>query len=338
VTERPQDTATGASLNAAAPDRNLSPCAPQAGTADSDGGRERWREDVATKFVPVDIVATAHDYNATGELTTATVGSISVGEMSSSALDFHRTPANIRRGDMGGVKVSVQLRGKGLIVQNDREATLNPGDFALYDTSTPYAMHYASTFDTLVLMFPRTSLKITSDELAKASAHRIPGDQGMGALVSQFLIALRPRLRAGTLSTTPMMEDAILDLISAVAIDNTQFGRIPARASLLIGARTFIGAHLAEPDLDTAKVAAALHISPRYLQKLFETEGLTVAGWIRSRRLERCRRDFQDARLLGEGVSAIAARHGLHNSAHFSRIFKATYGTSPTSYRKASRP
>ena len=100
-----------------------------------------------------------------------------------------------------------------------------------------------------------------------------------GALVSQFLISLRPRLRAGTLSTTPMMEDAILDLISAVAIDNTQFGRIPARASLLVGARTFIGAHLAEPDFfDTSKVAAALHISPRCRQKLFAADGLTVAG------------------------------------------------------------
>jgi AraC-like DNA-binding protein len=338
VTERPQDTATRASLIAAAPDRNLSRCAPKAGAGDSGGGCERWREEMAAKFVPVDIVATAHDYNLTGELTTATVGSISVGELSSSAVDFRRTAANIRRGDMGGVKVSVQLRGRGLIVQNGREAVLNPGDFAVYDTSTPYAMHYASTFDTLVLMFPRTSLKITSDELRKASAQRIPGDHGVGALVSQFLIALRPRLRAGTLSTTPMMEDAILDLISAVAIDNTQFGRIPARASLLVGARTFIGAHLAEPDLDTSKVAAALHISPRYLQKLFAAEGLTVAGSIRSRRLERCRRDFQDARLLGEGVSAIAARHGLYNSAHFSRIFKATYGISPTAYREAFRP
>ena len=224
---------------------------------------------MAAKFVPVDIVVMAHDYNLTGELTTATVGSISVGELSSSAVDFRRTAANIRRGDMGGVKVSVQLRGRGLIVQNGREAVLNPGDFAVYDTSTPYAMHYASRFDTLVLMFPRASLKITSDELRRASAQRIPGDHGIGALVSQFLISLRPRLRAGTLSTTPMMEDAILDLISAVAIDNTQFGRIPARASLLVGARTFIGAHLAEPDLDTSKVAAALHISPRYLQKLF---------------------------------------------------------------------
>ncbi|WAC90412.1 helix-turn-helix domain-containing protein [Mycobacterium sp. Aquia_213] len=293
---------------------------------------------MAATFVPVDIVSTANDYNVTGELAIATVGAINIGALSSSALDFRRTPANIRRGDMGGVKVSVQLRGRGLIVQNGREAVLNPGDFAVYDTSAPYAMHYASAFDTLVLMFPRTSLKISSNELTKASAQRIPGDRGVGALVSQFLIALQPRLLTGALSMTPMMEDAILDLISAVAIDSTQFGRIPARAGLLAGARTFIATHLAEPDLDTSQVAAALHISPRYLQKLFEAEGLTVAGWIRSRRLERCRRDFEDARLLGESVSAIAARHGLHNSAHFSRIFKAAYGMSPTEYREGFRP
>jgi AraC-like DNA-binding protein len=307
------------------------------GSADSGEGCERWREDVAATFIPVDIVPTAHDFNVTGELTIAAIGSVSIGELSSSALDFRRTPANIRRGDMGGVKVSVQLRGEGLIVQNGREAVLSPGDFAMYDTSAPYAMHYANTFNTLVLMFPRTALKITSDQLTKASAQRIRGDQGIGALVSQFLIALRPRLLAGALSTTPMMEDAILDLISAVAIDNTQFGRLPASAGLLASAKSFIGSHISEPGLDTAQIAATLHISPRYLQSIFAAEGLTVAGWIRSQRLERCRRDLLDARLFGEGVSAIAARHGLHNSAHFSRMFKTTYGMSPTTYREEFR-
>lgn len=338
VTERPSGAATCTAL-AASPEGNSSPLLRQADSVDSGRGCEQWREDMATTFFPVDIVATAHDYHlVTGELSIATIGSISIGEMSSNALDFRRTPATIRRGDMGGVKVSVQLRGKGVIVQGGREAVLNPGDFAVYDTSAPYAMRDTSGFDTPVLMFPRASLKITSDELTKASAQRIPGDRGIGALVSQFLVALRPRLRAGILATTPLMEGAILDLVSAVAVDHTQFGGTPSRTSIVTSARAFIEAHLAEPDLDASKGAAAMHISLRYLQKLFAAGGLAVAGWIRSRRLERCRRAFQDARLSGESVSAMAARHGLHNSAHFSRIFKAPYGVSPTEYRQGFRP
>jgi AraC-like DNA-binding protein len=322
------DTAWTAPSNAAALQQNSPPF--------ERGEREQWHEDIATKFAPVDIASPAQGNHLAGEFKVTTVGSLSVAKMSSFNLDFHRTPANIRRKDDGGVKVSVQLRGGGVVVQRGREAVLNPGDFVVYDVSSPYAMHYAKAFSVLVLKFPRTSLKITSDQLAKVSARRIPGNDGIASLVSQFLVALQPKLLSGTLSTTPMLEDAILDLISAAAIDNTQFVRIPTGATLVASAKSFIEGRLGDPGLDTCAVAAQLHISPRYLQKLFETEGLTVAGWIRSRRLERCRRDLQDTRLLRDSVSAIAAHHGLVNAAHFSRIFKAAYGSSPSDYRKES--
>lgn len=55
-----------------------------------------------------------------------------------------------------------------------------------------------------------------------------------------------------------------------------------------------------------------------YLQKLFAAEGLAVAGWVRSRRLDRSRRDFENARLRGGCVSA-------------------AYGVSPTEYREGFR-
>jgi AraC-like DNA-binding protein len=71
----------------------------------------------------------------------------------------------------------------------------------------------------------------------------------------------------------------------------------------------------------------------RYLYKLFETEPTGVAGWIRERRLERCRRDLLDPALAERPVSAVAARWGLTNAAHFSRAFRAAYGLSPLAYR-----
>jgi AraC-like DNA-binding protein len=80
-------------------------------------------------------------------------------------------------------------------------------------------------------------------------------------------------------------------------------------------------------------IAAENHVSLRYLHKLFETQQMTVAGWIRQRRLERCRRDLRDPALSHLPVSAIAARSGLIDAAHFSRVFRAAYGISPSEYR-----
>jgi AraC-like DNA-binding protein len=73
----------------------------------------------------------------------------------------------------------------------------------------------------------------------------------------------------------------------------------------------------------------------RYLYRLFEAQGTTVAAWIRHRRLERCRADLTDPALRAAPVSAVAARWGLPDSAHFSRLFRRTYGLPPAEYRRA---
>ncbi|MFI0452706.1 helix-turn-helix domain-containing protein [Actinomadura sp. 6N118] len=73
-------------------------------------------------------------------------------------------------------------------------------------------------------------------------------------------------------------------------------------------------------------VAAAHHISVRLLHKLFTDQEMTVADFIRHRRLERCRQDLRDPTLRNRPISSIGARHGLVNPAHFSRLFRDAYG------------
>ncbi|WP_329066767.1 helix-turn-helix domain-containing protein [Streptomyces sp. NBC_01429] len=85
----------------------------------------------------------------------------------------------------------------------------------------------------------------------------------------------------------------------------------------------YIEARLSDRDLVPAGIAAAHHISVRRLHKLFEDQPLTVAALIRRRRLERCRADLTHS---DRTVAAVAARWGFGDPAHFSRLFKATYG------------
>jgi AraC-like DNA-binding protein len=98
--------------------------------------------------------------------------------------------------------------------------------------------------------------------------------------------------------------------------------------------RAFIEQRLADPELTPATIAAEHHISLRYLHKLFHGQGITVAGWIRDRRLERCRRDLADPTLTARPISAVAARWGFTNPAHFSQAFRAAYGLSPRQFRE----
>jgi len=100
--------------------------------------------------------------------------------------------------------------------------------------------------------------------------------------------------------------------------------------------RAFIEAQLPTPDLSPATVAAAHHISVRYLHRLFDDEEQSVAGWIRRRRLDRCRADLLDPSLAGRSVAATAARWGFTSASHFNRLFRNAYGLPPGEYRQAN--
>ena len=109
------------------------------------------------------------------------------------------------------------------------------------------------------------------------------------------------------------------------------------RGALVRRIRAFIDSHLGDPELTPAAVAAAHHISLRYLHKLFEPERHGVAGLIRQQRLERCRHDLLDPAQVDRPVAGIAARWGFSSAAHFSRVFREAYGLPPAAFRRAYR-
>ncbi|UOT03273.1 helix-turn-helix domain-containing protein [Rhodococcus opacus] len=295
----------------------------------------RWRRAISEAFVPLDahpIGGGAPSFH--GSLHCAALGSaMQLSEVSGTHVRVRRTAETIRKADPGFVKFGMQVSGNGILRQGDHEAPLSPGDFAVYDTRVPYELHFADDFTMFVVMLPRDALKISSGVLDAVVGRRIRGHDGVGALISPFLMQLRHNLQNGTLPSTPMFEDAVADLLSAAFDETAPPLRERSGPTLLASAKTFIDHHLSDPDLNTVMVATAHHISARYLQKLFETDGRTVASWIRSRRLDKCRRDLADPRLTQETIRTICARYGFLDTAHFSRLFKDTFGQSPSSFR-----
>ncbi|MCQ0006703.1 helix-turn-helix domain-containing protein [Actinomadura madurae] len=102
---------------------------------------------------------------------------------------------------------------------------------------------------------------------------------------------------------------------------------------MLLRVHAYIDARLGDPGLTPGRIAAAHHISVRHLYTLFEAQGTSVAEWIRLRRLERVRADLLDPALRARPVSAIAARWGFPNAAHFNRVFRAVHGEPPGEFR-----
>ena len=271
-----------------------------------------------------------------GRVRSASLGAVQLLDASSSRAC--RTRNLVRRSDPGYLKVDVQLNGCCVTSQDGRESSLAPGDFAFCDPTRPQELTFSGAFRMLVVIFPRKLLQLPSARLAQLTGRRVSGRDGLGALVSPLLVELAGRLAAGNLTGGIHLSDAILDMFAASFAEQlgceSEGGPEAGRRGLLLRIHAFLEDGLDDPELDLATVAAAHHISVRYLQKLFEDEGETVTGWIRARRLEHCRRDLAEPRFAELPVSSVAARWGLHDPAHFSRLFKATYGRSPRDYRE----
>jgi AraC-like DNA-binding protein len=192
----------------------------------------------------------------------------------------------------------------------------------------------------LAFVFPCQTVDSDLEALVQGAATVLPAGQGIGALVTSLLRELDAHSGDIRPAAVDRLATPVRDLLATLSADLQ--GAEPSidgadgatQRALVEQVKAYIEAHLAEPHLSSTTVAAAHYISVRHLQKLFETQGLTVSGWIRKRRLEHARRDLSDPAQRSVSITVIADRWRFADSAHFSRAFKAAYGLSPRDYRQ----
>jgi AraC-like DNA-binding protein len=296
---------------------------------------EFWRHVVSETFVPLD--ASRHDDGAfRGELRGASLGGLRLYQVDADSHVVRRTRRLIADSQDDYFKLGLQLHGSSLLVQDGREASLGPSDFAVYDTTRPYTFAFDDPCQMLVLIFPRSMLGLPAQHVARLTATPFSGRHGLGSLISSFLVQAAEVLDDVDVRDNARLATNVLDLLTtAIAgqLDTRPADGDSVRRALFTQTISFIERHLGDPWLNPAQIADAQHISTRYLHKLFHAEGTTVSAWIRQRRLENCSHDLRDPAHAGRSVSAIATRWGLPDAAHFSRLFRATFGTSPREYR-----
>ncbi|GII64708.1 AraC family transcriptional regulator [Sphaerisporangium krabiense] len=296
---------------------------------------DEWQNLVSRSFVSLGVTRDG-SRQFRGRIRRRVLSDVSLCEIAASSHTVRRTSTLISRDAAAFFKLSLQLSGTGLLIQDGREAVLAPGDLAIYDTSRPYTLTHDGDFRSLIVMFPRTLVDLPVDAVGRLTAVRMPGDTGLGRMISPFLVHLAQNLDQFSGGSGLRLAHNALDLVTTMFADElgTAHQTGNPNHTLVDRIRDYIDANLGDPDLCPAKVAAAHFISTRHLHNLFRAEGTTVATWIRSRRLERCRRDLLDPLHCHQSVAALAARWGFLDAAHFSRIFKAAFDLSPSAYRQ----
>jgi AraC-like DNA-binding protein len=297
--------------------------------------QELWRQAMSETFVPLDVVDLGMPRSA-DTIRTSDVGELMIADLASSRQEIRRTGRLIARSDRELFQIAVARRGRAFLDQDGREVALGPGDFTVYETGRPFRWAFADDWAATVFTLPRASLAMADAESRLLTARRLSGQTGSSAVVSRFICDLAAHAESEPWRQSRRVVADIIDLVIALVTDQlevSETARSSRQRALLLQIKAYIGEHLTDPGLTPAGIAAAHHVSVRYVHRLFEGEPLSVAALIRQERLARCARSLLDPRLAHQSVTALAAAAGFADLTGFGRAFKTAYGMTPTQYR-----
>ena len=306
--------------------------------------RERlayWVDMVCDTYVQLECDTVDADRQIDGEIASDTLATLALSRVRSTAQRVRRTPAKIARASEDYFLVSIQTHGSGRVLQDGRAAVLEPGDFALYDSTRPYELQFDAPFQQYVLMLPGPTLRTALRDTHRLTATTVRGDRGAGHLMIGMISALAREITTLAPASAVAVADSVTHILVA-GLSALPMDRGPPVSNLTALHREQIKAQvhaqLRDPALSAVGIAAALRLSPSTVRRAWAGEPCTLQDWIWSLRLDGARRDICDPAHAARGVSDIAFAWGFNDAAHFSRAFRNRFGCSPRALRTSLRP
>jgi AraC-like DNA-binding protein len=263
------------------------------------------------------------------------LGDLTVCSGRTSAFKVERTPALARDAMEPSIFVNVQVTGSSMVIQGDREAVLHPGGLVIYDSTAPYTLLNDTGMTGEFFRIPHAALALPHNMIREACAVSLSPGHPLTSLTNDYLRRLAADPRLFTAPNSDLVARPTIELVRAVIATHLKARDIaaePLAITLQLRVLEYARNHLNDPELGAEQIAAAHYISVRYLYKLLSDSGISLADWIRTRRLEACRQELATTS-TGTIIAAVARRHGFSNMSSFSRAFRAEYGLSPGEWR-----
>ncbi|MDX3354783.1 hypothetical protein PV703_16010 [Streptomyces sp. ME01-24h] len=278
---------------------------------------EYWTEAVGRAFIRLE-VRTRGETRIHGAIRRASLAGVHVGSLEASPQRMARTAPLIAADGDDSLVVSLQKAGAGVVTQDGRETPVAAGQFVILDTRRPYSLDFSDPVRQHVATVPRALVDLPDSALRLTTGRAYSPGHGISGILASYVSGLAtitdhcncaPDQCDCAPASRESLRRGIVDVLTAlVAREGPPGEQVAVEQVLLQRVRAYIRAHLADPALSPASVAAAHQISVRYLHRLFQDEPTTVGRWIQRLRLEACRRDLVRPELAGLTVAAVAHR------------------------------
>ncbi|MEU6204143.1 helix-turn-helix domain-containing protein [Micromonospora musae] len=270
-----------------------------------------------------------------GEVCSSSFGRMGTYRMSGTAQIMRRTARAARRESANLIKLCIPLDGYGILSQDEHQVGIGPGQMAVLDAGRPFKLMLERPWSCALIVVSRDALSLPH-QIVQRSLRRIYQLNGGPAAVLASFVASATRGDTSIGAATGRIGEAGLHLIAGVLSEAEPLVSDAAADARRLEILHYIHDHLNDPDLSHDRVAAAHHMAPRTLHRLFEHEPYTVTEYIRLQRLEAARRELTDPLFQHRSIAGVAARWCFVSPAHFTRAFQARYGLPPSMARRAA--
>lgn len=299
---------------------------------------EYWSDMVCGTYVQLDCApqtdAYAKDFK--GSIAVAELAALQLTHVASQAQLVQRTLAKINSDPEDYFLVSIQAAGQGVLSQDGREALLQRGDFALYDSTRPYTLKFGGDFQQYVLKLPGRSLRTAVRDTELLTATVVSGQKGAGHLMINMITTLAQDIDTLAPESAAAVADSVTNILIAGLSALPAARKHPVsqlHAYQVERIKACVRTHLQDPHLNVALLSSQLKSSASTLHRTWASQACSLSDYIWAQRLDHAKRDLCDPSMAARSVSAIAFSWGFNDAAHFSRTFRSRFACTPREMR-----
>ena len=292
-----------------------------------------WTDILAATHLRLDVRVTRRTPNTFhGAVTRRRFGDLALVDCAASPFIAHSSGESMQEPSHAVFGLQFVRRGIEQVRERSRELSLTAGDVILWDGHLPVEIEVVEPFVKRTVIFPRDRVLGVCPRLEDLGSLPPLRLSAAGRLLVRYLDALATELADLDEAAGIAAADAALELLRAAVTPNMPSTRSVRRAAMCAAVRRHVRANLGDPTLGPESIAHANAMSIRALHALFEDTGESIGTLVRRERLARCHQDLSQPN--GGSVTEIAFRWGFRDAAHFARVFKERYGTTPSEIRR----